>query len=239
MKKIFTLVAAFAAVLTASAQSAYIIQDGDAIEGGQAITSIDGIKLTYGNDTWSVSASSLTVAETEFVAYASTGNSPKFETDEEGKAINAFPISGAYVTFDATKAGSVTAILQNTTGNKPVVLIDADGNGVAGTPVASNKNNPSNPNWESGQQLPEGTESSDKFNGGLKFDVQPGGKYYLYIKGSKMRFMGFIFEENPDAINTVAATAAKSDVRYNLAGQRVNAGAKGIVVENGKKLFVK
>lgn len=34
MKKIFTLVAAFAAVLTASAQSAYIIQDGDAIEGG-------------------------------------------------------------------------------------------------------------------------------------------------------------------------------------------------------------
>lgn len=218
MKKIFTLVAVLAAAISANAQTSYIISESDVIANGQEMTDIEGVKLTYGNDTWSVSASSLTVADVAFEAYASTGNSPKFETDEEGKAINAFPISGAYVTFDMTKTGYITAILQNTTGNKPVVLINAAGEGVPGTPVASNKNNPSNPNWESGQQLPEGTDSSDKFNGGLRFPAISGQKYYLYIKGSKMRFMGFIFEEDANAISGISATpAATSGRAYNLA----------------------
>lgn len=41
-------------------------------------------------------------------------------------------------------------------------------------------------------------------------------------------------------ITTVeAAPAAKNDAIYNLAGQRVNANAKGIVIKNGKKYLVK
>ena len=40
-------------------------------------------------------------------------------------------------------------------------------------------------------------------------------------------------------INSLNAAAQQNAVRYNLAGQKVGAGFKGVVIENGKKLIVK
>lgn len=56
---------------------------------------------------------------------------------------------------------------------------------------------------------------------------------------ANIRFIGF---ENGEAtaIKTVeAAEKAETDAAYNLAGQRVNAGYKGIVIKGGKKIYVK
>ena len=43
----------------------------------------------------------------------------------------------------------------------------------------------------------------------------------------------------PTAISTVKAVKGETGVRYNLAGQKVGNGFKGVVIENGKKLVVK
>ena len=46
-------------------------------------------------------------------------------------------------------------------------------------------------------------------------------------------------EENLDAISTVTADQPANQPRYNLAGQRVSANYKGIVIQNGQKHLVK
>ena len=40
-------------------------------------------------------------------------------------------------------------------------------------------------------------------------------------------------------IATVNAALQQNGVRYNLAGQKVDASYKGVVIENGKKMMVK
>ena len=46
-------------------------------------------------------------------------------------------------------------------------------------------------------------------------------------------------DNTPTGIGHIAANTAKSSVRYNLAGQRVNANFKGVVIMNGKKYVQK
>lgn len=45
--------------------------------------------------------------------------------------------------------------------------------------------------------------------------------------------------DTPTGITSVSADKAQNGVRYNIAGQRVNNGFKGLVIENGKKKIVK
>ena len=54
--------------------------------------------------------------------------------------------------------------------------------------------------------------------------------------GAKARLL---FADEATAITSVATDTAEGGAAYNLAGQRVNAGYKGIVIKNGKKYIVK
>lgn len=57
-------------------------------------------------------------------------------------------------------------------------------------------------------------------------------KYYYIGWGS--------YDSNPTAIKTISTVADDANAPvYNLAGQRVNANAKGLLIKNGKKIFVK
>lgn len=47
------------------------------------------------------------------------------------------------------------------------------------------------------------------------------------------------FGKGEQGVHSVVANGTVSNVKYNLAGQRVNTGYKGIVVKNGSKYFVK
>lgn len=46
-------------------------------------------------------------------------------------------------------------------------------------------------------------------------------------------------DTNTTAINSVTVEPANNGAAFNLAGQRVNADAKGIIIRNGKKMLVK
>lgn len=58
-------------------------------------------------------------------------------------------------------------------------------------------------------------------------------------KGDDWGGGAYTIEEVTDGINNVNAAKAENAVRYNLAGQKVNAGYKGVVIMNGKKVVLK
>ena len=66
------------------------------------------------------------------------------------------------------------------------------------------------------------------------------GKAYLSsdipVSGAKARLL---FADDATAIKTIAVDAAENGAIYNVAGQRVNAAYKGIVIKNGKKYLNK
>ncbi len=69
-------------------------------------------------------------------------------------------------------------------------------------------------------------------------------KAYLQIEGSSSARLSIVFadeEEENDAtgISSVAAQKQNDGVYYNLSGQRVNMPAKGLYIQNGKKVIVK
>ena len=70
------------------------------------------------------------------------------------------------------------------------------------------------------------------------------GKAYLRLNdelAAAAAAMGLIIDgEEVTAIESVSAEKAESNApRYNLAGQRVNAAYKGVVIQNGKKMILK
>ena len=69
------------------------------------------------------------------------------------------------------------------------------------------------------------------------FDVEANETYYVFCNGSKLGFFGYVFTPGgSDGISTVKATQAENGAIYNLAGQKVAEGYKGVVIQNGRKV---
>jgi len=64
---------------------------------------------------------------------------------------------------------------------------------------------------------------------------------FLTVEGACLDLKSAVVADNPSAtgIETVKAAANTSVVRYNLAGQKVGEGYRGVVIENGQKFMVK
>lgn len=71
----------------------------------------------------------------------------------------------------------------------------------------------------------------------LTFKAAAGETYYVFNKNTQVGFHGFEFTpgDATGITNVEAANKVKKNVRYNLAGQQVDAAYKGIVIMNGKK----
>ncbi|MBP3757857.1 MAG: hypothetical protein J6I61_11335 [Prevotella sp.] len=54
-----------------------------------------------------------------------------------------------------------------------------------------------------------------------------------------LNFYGFEFIAGTSGVNAITIEKAKNNIRYNLAGQRVDESYKGVVIMNGKKFVVK
>lgn len=68
----------------------------------------------------------------------------------------------------------------------------------------------------------------------------PAYKGYLSISGGTTAKNFFALDGTATGINSIAADKANGrDVRFNLAGQRVDKNYKGVVIVNGKKQLVK
>ena len=87
------------------------------------------------------------------------------------------------------------------------------------------------------------------FWGNVIIDAKAGKTYWLFQGNSQIGFQGYTFAPGAkkedlidDGIETIKAVAAADNANapvYNLAGQQVNSGFKGLVIKNGKKFVVK
>jgi hypothetical protein len=85
----------------------------------------------------------------------------------------------------------------------------------------------------------EGIKVAEKYYGTYTFDVKAGSTYKVWCDGSKLGFYGFELKEGSSTgINTVKS-ASENGVRYNLSGQKVAEGYKGVVIMNGRKMIQK
>jgi len=73
-------------------------------------------------------------------------------------------------------------------------------------------------------------------------EVSISGKYGATVEDQNPQFLRIykiVFTANANNINTVKTVEAEDSAAYNLAGQKVADGFKGIVVKNGRKMIQK
>lgn len=84
----------------------------------------------------------------------------------------------------------------------------------------------------------EGEEKATKIYPVISVTVKAGEVLVGYPTGS-LNFYGFEFIGSSSGVNNIEVEKAKNNIRYNLAGQRVDESYKGVVIMNGKKFVVK
>ena len=94
--------------------------------------------------------------------------------------------------------------------------------------------------YENGEVLPDfnGITESEKYYGSYKFNVTGGKTYDVLCTGSKLGFFGFTYEADESGVST-AIVADENAPIFNAQGVRVNADAKGLLIQNGKKFIRK
>ena len=84
----------------------------------------------------------------------------------------------------------------------------------------------------------EGDDKATKIFPVISVEVKAGELAVGYPTGA-LNFYGFEFIAGASGVNAVTVEKAKNNIRYNLAGQRVDESYKGVVIMNGKKFVVK
>jgi hypothetical protein len=210
MKKIFTLIAVAAMALTANAQGKYAMTEGEAHAFGDKVSSVANCSLTFGD-------------------VDNPGDSPAFSGAEadtnlteqgwgfytKGNGQNGNKPGGTVYVLKPTIAGSMTV----------AVVLNAD--------KAFHVS-------EDGTDLADyaGIKVDDKYYGTYSFTVKAGSTYKVWCDGSKLGFYGFELSDASSVKSIKNVTENNGEV-YNLAGQKVNANAKGLVIKNGKKFVNK
>ena len=229
MKKFFTLIAAVAMAASMNAQGTYAVQEGDKVNAGDKITSVENITLTYMENAGVAFADGKATtnwADADFTAYVCGKNSGKLHSDAE-------PTGCAYK-FETVKAGSLTVGVQ-LNANKGFHILDAAFAEV--TPVSYNLPSAKDGDSQTFAQNEKGENIvSAKSNGVVKINVAEGGTYYILAAGTKLGFYGFKYEVGTSTgISSIEATSVQNGKTYNLAGQQVSGSYKGLVIKNGKK----
>lgn len=210
MKKIFTLIAVAAMALTVNAQGKYAMTEGEAHAFGDKITSVQNCQMIFGD-------------------VDNPGDSPAFSGAEadtnlteqgwgfytKGNGVNGNKAGGTVYVLKPTIAGSMTV----------AVVLNAD--------KAFHVS-------EDGTDLADyaGITVSDKYYGTYSFTVKAGSTYKVWCDGSKLGFYGFELTD-ATSVKAIKNVTENNGEVYNLAGQKVNANAKGLVIKNGKKFVNK
>jgi len=172
----------------------------------------------------------------------------------------AMPAKGAYYKFAASKSGSLRVGIYGNKNQNPTYIVDE----ASLTPLApanvkvsiyyQNTSFVYEGSAEEGTakyfnvgpmaedyvlQHTNGVTQNRPVLGYLDFSVEAGKTYWLFNPKSQIGIYGFQFTAGTDGISDIAADkAAISEKTFNLAGQQVSNGFRGIVVKNGKK-FIK
>ena len=232
MKKFFTLIAAVAMAASVNAQGLFAIQEGDTYKAGDQVTSVENVTLTFNENagtTFNAGKKTVNWADADFVAYVSGKNN--------GKLVSGSEPTGCVYKFETKKAGTLTVAVQ-LNASKGFYVFDEDLSPVDYTynmPDAADAESQTFTQNEKGENILE-----TKSNGTITIAASASSTYYVLAAGTKLGFFGFKFAAGtPTGITNVNAAVAADAPVYNLAGQKVAASYKGIVIKNGKKFLNK
>lgn len=261
MKKIFTLIAMAVVAMSANAQEKVLFTNGGTYGNGAELSS-ESTKLVLGNDrttkNYDIKLASVKaycaelfgqtvevkndetgeMEEKTRVVYVVGNQNPKDgELDGNSSTGTTYspetanlPQSGCYYMITTSKSGKILAF----------IVLNADKNFYIAKKSTGQCFAPSEVTIKAdGEEATEVTlgddyKVSEKTTGTVEFAVEANETYYVFCTGSKLSFGGYIFTEGGSAgINVVKAES--DNVLYNLAGQKVDAGYKGLVIKNGRK----
>ncbi len=169
---------------------------------------------------------------------------------------NNMPAKGLYLKFDIKVAGTLKVAIYGNKNANPTYIVDAS----TKQPLAPSTVDVSifyqNTGFvydgehvlNTGKQADDyvlqhtnGITQNRPVLGYISFPAEAGKSYYIFNTKSQVGIYGYEFTPgDPAGISTIDATAAvKNAVRYNVAGQQVDASYKGLVIENGKKFVQK
>ena len=211
MKKIFTLIAVAAMALTVNAQGKYAMTEGEAHAFGDKITSVQNCQMIFGDvDNPGDSPAAFSAAEPDTNL---TEQGWGFYT--KGNNVNGNKAGGTVYVFKPTIAGTIAV----------AVVLNAD--------KAFHVS-------EDGTDLADyaGIKVDDKYYGTYTFTVKANSTYKVWCDGSKLGFYGFELTD-PTSVKSIKNVTENNGETYNLAGQKIDASAKGLVIKNGKKMIQK
>lgn len=142
----------------------------------------------------------------------------------------------AYFQFEPKYSGTIQVMAQDMGTNKGIIAADITDGTQVNLPTQLYINGELK-NFEAKQTL-EDQGITDKYTGYVNFKVEGGKKYLYCVSGSKGRLLGYSYTYDSTGTGIADINADVNDANapvYNLAGQRVNANAKGLVIKNGKK----
>jgi hypothetical protein len=171
------------------------------------------------------------------------------------------PAKGAFYKFAATKSGDLRVAIYGNKNANPTYIVDEstkqplapasvtvsiyyqntgfayEGNAEEGTAKYFNVG----PQAEDYVlQHTNGITQNRPVLGYIDFSVEAGKTYWLFNPKSQIGIYGFFFQAGgTDGIASVKAELESDAPIYNLAGQKVDKGFKGVVIQNGKKMIQK
>ena len=164
-------------------------------------------------------------------------------TIPEGVEAYAGVVNGSAITLNAI-TGKVAK-------DEPVVLKLAEGTSAGlfnfmptsgASKAATNDLKGSSGNTKGGDNIYALSKKGDPatvgfYNVGSSVTIPEGRAYLEYTAPSPVKGFTFVFEEEPDGIQTLSDSPLKGENIYNLAGQRLGKMQKGINIVNGKKIL--
>lgn len=252
MKKIFTFMAAAAVAVSVNAQEIYWAVGDANPEAGQVIESVTGIKAVLGGEkcvtssggdntalVWKDNKSGkITVEGCEFTHYSISGDNARGENFVAGTSARVY---GGFAKFEPSVDGDLWAVFY-IPDNKNVIFSEVtaantDGVNLLLNGTAEVYNNAGVKLEVSETGMPDQTYK--KTLGYIKCALKAGNDYYLSLDGSKLGFGGFVYKTAQGAAVEAINAIDENAPIYNAQGVRVNADAKGLLIQNGKKIIRK
>ncbi|MCF0192646.1 MAG: hypothetical protein HUK05_04355 [Prevotella sp.] len=226
MKKIFTLIAAAFMAASASAQTELIFSTTDQFPSNAKFTQGPVTMTLATSNTWAFkenkgddgSPTPRVLNGHDYLGSVSCSENPKVADG-----------TGAYATFTSTQDGLLYVACVLNASKK--MIATADGEALTGLQCYAGADG-------NALTIDNDATFADKFYGEIAVPVVSGKAYIIAVAGSKAGYYGFRFEGS-NAINNINANQAKAAALVNIAGQKVGANYKGLVIKNGVKTIIK
>ena len=215
MKKIFTLIAAAFVAVSVNAEVVQV----NINESGE--TSVAANTVLSDNECF-----------TATTAFATKGNSGKYEYAHAGVTFPAW--------IEIRVAAEPSEKNPNGTEDKTSVIIVAKKSAKLSAYVRTGNNKEvklfDKATFKAVESTSSYTEDGSNYRWTWTYNIEAGHEYVLSELKGTGRLSGFTYELGTSTGITSVENAVEADAAtYNVAGQRVNANAKGLVIKNGKK----